>query len=187
MRTAGAANWPSELEDQLRLLWASGESASKIASIMGRGLTRNSIIGKAHRMHLPARRPSGPVGYKRARVPTTQTAQKKQSFKKRADWTQRPVKPPALKPHPVKPQGEAWAAIEGVTPVSLLDLEAGHCRWPVGLETPFLFCGAPATHRHYCEHHHAWSVGQGTPFERNAIKVAKYVTNLERFVPELAA
>jgi hypothetical protein len=56
MRTAGAANWTAEREDQLRELWATGESASKIAAIMGEGLTRNSIIGKASRLGLDHRR-----------------------------------------------------------------------------------------------------------------------------------
>lgn len=56
MRTPGAANWTAELEDQLRELWAAGDSASKIAAIMGGGLTRNSIIGKAHRLGLEPRR-----------------------------------------------------------------------------------------------------------------------------------
>jgi hypothetical protein len=56
MRTPGAANWTAEREDQLRELWATGESASKIAAIMGEGLTRNSIIGKASRLGLDHRR-----------------------------------------------------------------------------------------------------------------------------------
>jgi hypothetical protein len=56
MRTAGASNWTPELEDELRVHWASGAPASKIAAMMGGGLTRNSIIGKASRLGLDHRR-----------------------------------------------------------------------------------------------------------------------------------
>lgn len=56
MRTAGAANWTTELENELRALWASGKPASEIAELMGNGFTRNSIIGKARRLDLEHRR-----------------------------------------------------------------------------------------------------------------------------------
>jgi len=56
MRTPGASNWTPELENELRALWASGKPASQIAALMGDGLTRNSIIGKAHRLGLARRR-----------------------------------------------------------------------------------------------------------------------------------
>lgn len=56
MRTPGASNWTTERENALRELWATGMSAAKIARRMGDGLTRNSIIGKAHRLELEPRR-----------------------------------------------------------------------------------------------------------------------------------
>lgn len=34
---------------------------------------------------------------------------------------------------------------------ALLDLPADACRWPIGDDS---WCGEPATHKAYCEHHH---------------------------------
>lgn len=47
-------NWSSERVSTLRQLWADGLSASQIAKKLG-GVTRNAVIGKAHRMGLPRR------------------------------------------------------------------------------------------------------------------------------------
>ena len=44
--------WTTEREDLLRKLWLQGLSASQIAYVMA-GVTRNAVIGKAHRMGLP--------------------------------------------------------------------------------------------------------------------------------------
>ncbi len=55
---------------------------------------------------------------------------------------------------PLKPG--AWTALSGSTPVPLHDLEPGQCRWPVGVDSPFLFCGGTALHgKIYCSTHHA--------------------------------
>ena len=47
-------NWDDESTEKLRRLWAEGLSARKIA-VQIPGATRNSVIGKAHRLGLPAR------------------------------------------------------------------------------------------------------------------------------------
>lgn len=55
-RNQGAHNqgrnsvWTPERESRLKELWDSDAPASKIASILGGGLTRNAVIGKARRM-----------------------------------------------------------------------------------------------------------------------------------------
>lgn len=196
MRTAGASNWTSALEDELRAHWESGLSASKIAALMGGGLTRNSVIGKARRMGLEHRR--SPVDRSRPRLTPEEAHQRKlerQRGYRRSAATTRP--PKVRKPRvprmpkeafvPVKPKGQAWEPIPDVTPVSLLELEAGQCRWPVGQDSPHMFCGAPADHGPYCQHHHAWSIGEGTSFERGAVKAAKWATTLERFIPNREA
>ncbi len=46
--------WTPEREDQLKKLWATGLSASKIAGRMGR-VSRNAVIGKIHRLGLVGR------------------------------------------------------------------------------------------------------------------------------------
>jgi hypothetical protein len=53
----GAENWPEADVERLTELWADKTlSATKIGKIMHR--TRNSILGKSHRLNLPARGPS---------------------------------------------------------------------------------------------------------------------------------
>jgi len=47
--------WTDETIEKLKQLWAKGQSASKIAEELGAGITRNAVIGKAHRLGLKAR------------------------------------------------------------------------------------------------------------------------------------
>src|SRR5271169_6415083 len=46
--------WNNERIEQLRSLWRDGLSASQIAAVLG-GITRNAVIGKAHRLGLTGR------------------------------------------------------------------------------------------------------------------------------------
>ena len=48
-------SWTEEREQKLRKLWEKGYTASQIAEMLGEGATRNSVIGKAHRLKLAAR------------------------------------------------------------------------------------------------------------------------------------
>ena len=52
-------DWNTEVIAHLRVLWAEGHSTAEIGRRMG--LTKNSIVGKAHRLNLPPR-PS-PIRY----------------------------------------------------------------------------------------------------------------------------
>ncbi len=47
-------SWTSEKVEKLRELWGKGSSASQIAEILG-GVSRNAVIGKAHRLNLSAK------------------------------------------------------------------------------------------------------------------------------------
>ena len=47
-------SWTPEREKKLKELWKKGHTASQIASMI-EGTTRNSVIGKAHRLNLQAR------------------------------------------------------------------------------------------------------------------------------------
>ena len=44
--------WTADRVEQLTRLWAEGFSARQIAEKLGGGVTRNAVIGKAHRLHL---------------------------------------------------------------------------------------------------------------------------------------
>ena len=47
-------NWNEEKVEKLRELWGKGKTASQIAEIIG-GVSRNAVIGKAHRLNLSAK------------------------------------------------------------------------------------------------------------------------------------
>ena len=47
-------SWTDEKVAKLRELWGSGNTASQIAEIIG-GISRNAVIGKAHRLNLSAK------------------------------------------------------------------------------------------------------------------------------------
>ena len=47
-------SWTEEKVNKLRELWGRGQTASQIAEIIG-GLSRNAVIGKAHRLNLSAK------------------------------------------------------------------------------------------------------------------------------------
>lgn len=187
-KNAATANWTDERVEKLTDLWKAGLSCSLIAKELGGGATKNSVIGKVQRLKLPGRMtvnqlPRGPEPRPGRRGPDRTM----RITKNRRIALGKPLKLAAPKKAKEKPRGEAWEPIPGVTLVSLIDLEPGQCRWPVGNEAPHLFCGAHADHGPYCHHHHLWSIGEGTAFERGAVKAAKWATTLERFVPDRKA
>ena len=47
--------WDEAREAKLRELWEKGHTASEIAKMLGGNITRNSVIGKAHRLKLAGR------------------------------------------------------------------------------------------------------------------------------------
>ena len=47
-------SWNEEKVNKLKELWGKGQTASQIAEIIG-GLSRNAVIGKAHRLNLSAK------------------------------------------------------------------------------------------------------------------------------------
>ena len=47
-------SWTEEKVAKIKELWGKGNTASQIAEIIG-GLSRNAVIGKAHRLNLSAK------------------------------------------------------------------------------------------------------------------------------------
>ena len=47
-------SWTEEKVEKLKELWGKGNTASQIAEILG-GVSRNAVIGKAHRLNLSAK------------------------------------------------------------------------------------------------------------------------------------
>lgn len=93
-------SWTDQRIDQLKALWEKGLTASQIADELG-GVSRNAVIGKAHRLGLKSR-PS-PV--------KANDAEKKATPKKPASA---PVKA-AVAPAPVRPRQPAPAAEPVIT------------------------------------------------------------------------
>ena len=46
--------WTEDKVEKLKELWGKGNTASQIAEIIG-GISRNAVIGKAHRLNLSAK------------------------------------------------------------------------------------------------------------------------------------
>ena len=166
-------SWTDERIEQLKSLWEQGMTASQIADALG-GVSRNAVIGKAHRLDLQSRpspvrtadggseervkaAPPPPVAAPVAKAPPAPKPE--------------PIAPPAapvvasLPAGPVAPSGPAApprrmipakpsAEIRGKT--TLLDLTDKICRWPIGHpgEADFHFCGE-AVHLSfpYCRQH----------------------------------
>jgi len=51
----GKTTWSDDRVELLKELWASGKTAAQIATELGDNLTRNAVIGKAHRLGLSGR------------------------------------------------------------------------------------------------------------------------------------
>ena len=55
-------SWTEEKVTKLKELWGKGQTASQIAEIIG-GISRNAVIGKAHRLNLSAKIKSKPTNH----------------------------------------------------------------------------------------------------------------------------
>lgn len=148
-----APGWTPERFELLKTLWRDGKSATQIAKRLG-GVTRNAVISKVHRSGLEARaQASKPARMARpaaAVAPSAPGTRKPASA--RTAPPSRPEGVPAPPPTPIRV--DAFAPLEGSTPVPFLERAAGGCRWPVGAES--LSCSLPAApNAPYCAEHQA--------------------------------
>ena len=113
-------SWTDERVTLLRKMWGEGKTAAEIAGTLG-GVTRNAVIGKAHRLKLSNR--ISPI---------------QQNVK--------PARPAAPEPRivaraPARPvEARPPFAIKAV---KMIDLKERMCRWPHGdpRDDDFVFCG----------------------------------------------
>jgi len=61
--------WDEPRMELLKRLWLSGQTARTIADKLGRGVTRNAVIGKAHRLGLTGKQGSLRTGLASRRAP----------------------------------------------------------------------------------------------------------------------
>jgi GcrA cell cycle regulator len=141
-------SWTDERVALLKRLWGEGKTAAEIAKLIG-GVTRNAVIGKAHRLKLSGR--VSPI-QENGEGSAVQRAPRKPSETRTArapKVTSRDIIAPIVMPR-IEPD---FCVGEGV---QLVELREGMCRWPVGdpKEEGFKFCGGTAAEgMTYCEHH----------------------------------
>jgi GcrA cell cycle regulator len=153
--------WSDERVTQLRQLWDAGLSASQIASIMG-GLTRNAIIGKAHRLGLAKR-----VAAREACLDLEPLAPRMNIVRRLKRAQPKPKAPPKPRRNFASlwgnfPQGEPEPFVPRAADVvsrqiSIMALTSTTCRWPDDErndEGQITFCGHPVKDEHpYCAAH----------------------------------
>jgi len=143
--------WTDERIALLRTSWESGMTASQIAEALGEGVTRNAVIGKAHRLGLEARPSPVKLGEIVEDLVGSATAAVEGVIAVAGDAIAAIVAPRAVPKRPAR----AAAPVKPAK-TTLLDLSEKVCKWPIGHpgETDFHFCGKPSQASFpYCTEH----------------------------------
>ena len=119
-------SWTEEKVAKLKELWGKGNTASQIAEIIG-GISRNAVIGKAHRLNLSAKI-------------KTRTAASSQNFDSATNEKNTQIK---------RGRKSKFKSLiiekdfEPENPKQLEELDENSCKWPIGHpdEKNFYFCG----------------------------------------------
>lgn len=142
--------WTDEAVEELRKMWDRGMTTGQIAKALN--VTKNSIIGKVHRLCLTAR----PSPIKK----TSETSEKKVSTPEKT------IKASQPKPKMTSESQEngccesqkSTSSFVEETNIPLIKLDNHTCRWPLGdpRDDDFCFCGKRVkTGQTYCEEHAA--------------------------------
>tara|TARA_B100001121_G_C18524245_1_gene542821 strand:- start:244 stop:735 length:492 start_codon:yes stop_codon:yes gene_type:complete len=118
-------SWTEEKVKKLKELWGKGNTASQIAEIIG-GISRNAVIGKAHRLNLSAKI-------------KTRTASSNQNFEQSQHSRTSNKKGRRSKFKSLIIEKD----FEPENPKQLEELDENSCKWPIGHpnEESFYFCG----------------------------------------------
>ena len=119
-------SWNEEKVNKLKELWGKGSTASQIAEIIG-GISRNAVIGKAHRLNLSAKI-------------KTRTATSNQNFEnsqEQRNFNSKKSRKSKFKSLIIEKD------FEPEKPKQLEELTDNDCKYPVGHpnEKNFYFCG----------------------------------------------
>jgi GcrA cell cycle regulator len=143
-------DWTAEAIERLRALWAEGHSTAEIGRRMG--ISKNAVVGKAHRLNLSAR----PSPIRREAPGVVQ----------RQPVAARPMRPAGAVPRTTLPQAPSPVPAQRATPAAPPVLvrhfprmpTARACCWPIGEpgQPGFRFCSAEAlSSKPYCGEHAA--------------------------------
>jgi GcrA cell cycle regulator len=138
-------SWTDERVALLKKMWGEGKSAAEIAKVLGGGLTRNAVIGKAHRLKLSNR--VSPIQQNNKKVSEPTLVRNVSAAPVAAE----PVKKVVL----VKDKTPS-APRKGSGGIAMVNLRDRMCRWPEGdpKEPGFSFCGDECVAGlPYCDHH----------------------------------
>ena len=127
-------SWTYERVEKLKQLWEEGLTASRIAAELGE-VTRNAVIGKAHRLGL-----SGRMATKKSNGGISIIRKKRVNISQ----TQKIID--------ISPVID-----EPMNPTAFQDIKDGLCRWPLGEpeEIDFKFCGRNTKEGVvYCQSHY---------------------------------
>ena len=118
-------SWTEERVAKLKELWGKGKTASQIAEIIG-GISRNSVIGKAHRLNLSAKI-------------KTRTVASNQNFESSLQENNKIKRGRRSKFKSLIIEKD----FEPENPKQLEELDENSCKWPIGHpdEKNFYFCG----------------------------------------------
>jgi len=119
-------SWTDEKVEKLKELWGKGNTASQIAEIIG-GLSRNAVIGKAHRLNLSAK----------IKTRTATSNQDFDSSKQNREIKSKRGRKSKFKSLIIEKD------FEPENPKQLEELDESSCKWPIGHpnEKKFYFCG----------------------------------------------
>ena len=118
-------SWTIEKVEKLKELWGKGSTASQIAEIIG-GVSRNAVIGKAHRLNLSSKiktRQASALNVNDELNNNSGLKQRKRKNKFKSLIIEKDFEPE--------------------NPKNLEELDDNSCKWPIGHpnEKNFYFCG----------------------------------------------
>jgi len=119
-------SWNEEKIGKLKELWGKGSTASQIAEIIG-GISRNAVIGKAHRLNLSSK----------IKTHNTSSSQDFDNNSEENNSKQKRGRKSRFQSLIIEKD------FEPENPKKLEELDESSCKWPVGHpeEESFYFCG----------------------------------------------
>ena len=119
-------SWNEEKVEKLKELWGKGSTASQIAEIIG-GISRNAVIGKAHRLNLSSKIKNRNASPSQNFDNSSEESSSKQRRDRKSKFQSLIIE----------------KDFEPENPKKLEELDESSCKWPTGHpeEESFYFCG----------------------------------------------
>lgn len=133
IRWGATTYWNEATLDVLASLWKEGHTASRIAELLGNGLTKNAICGAVYRNGFK-REP------KRQAIIDERNARRKPRVRKNPDRKVR-VRRPSIH---IRQVDRTYGVID------FLSLKSCHCRW---IYDDGKYCGSRKSRGSYCDYH----------------------------------